>query len=104
MMKVDASGSGAVCRPAGVLDVSTVATFREAVEPHVRAGGELVIDMSDVTFCDSTGLGAIVSIYRLVSAADGTLILRSPRRRVAAVLAMTGVDQVITVQDSPERA
>jgi anti-sigma B factor antagonist len=103
-VKVDVSGSSAVCHAVGALDVGTVATFRDAVEPLVQADRELVIDMSEVTFCDSTGLGAIVGLYRLASESGGSLILRSPTRRVAAVLAMTGVDQVVTVLDAPESA
>ena len=98
------SGPRTVCRAVGVLDIATVAIFREVVETQVRSGGELVIDLSELTFCDSTGLGAIVGLHRLVTATDGSLVLRSPRPRVASVLAMTGVDQVITVQDGPERA
>jgi anti-sigma B factor antagonist len=101
-MRVDAPGPDAVCHAVGVLDVATVAIFREAAEPLVQAGRELVIDMSEVTFCDSTGLGAIVRLYRLAHETGGSLILRSPTRRVAAVLAMTGVDQVVKVQDAPE--
>jgi anti-sigma B factor antagonist len=104
VVKVDVSGSRALCHAVGVLDVGTVAIFREAVEALVQADRELVIDMSEVTFCDSTGLGAIVGLYRLASDAAGSLTLRSPTRRVAAVLAMTGVDQVVTVLNAPESA
>jgi anti-sigma B factor antagonist len=96
-MKVDASGSSVVCRAAGVLDIATVTALRDAVEPHIQPGRELVIDLSEVTFCDSTGLGAIVGLYRLATEVDASLILRSPTPRVSAVLAMTGVDQVVTV-------
>ena len=101
-MRVD--GPGATCHAVGVLDIGTVAIFREAIEPLVQPGRELVIDMSEVTFCDSTGLGAIVGLYRLANEAGGSLVLRSPTRRVAAVLAMTGVDQVVRVLDAPEGA
>jgi anti-sigma B factor antagonist len=98
---VDTSGPVTVCKVVGALDIATVAIFRESVEIQIRSGGDVVIDLSELTFCDSTGLGAIVGLYRLATAADGSLILRSPRPRVASVLAMTGVDQVITVEDGP---
>jgi anti-sigma B factor antagonist len=86
-----------VLRLAGVLDISTVSILREAVEPHLRAGADVVVDLSHVTFCDSTGLGAIVGLDRLANPAGAGFSLRSPAPRVAAVLAMTGVDQVVTV-------
>ena len=85
----------------GALDLSTTGVLRESVEPHLNAPGRVVIDLSAVTFCDSTGLGAIVRMYRMASAAGCSLFLRAPQRRVAAVLAMTGVDQVVNVIDDP---
>jgi anti-sigma B factor antagonist len=85
----------------GVLDMSTAGIFRESVETHLSAGGQVVIDLSAVTFCDSTGLGAIVGLYRAAGAVGCSLLLRAPQRRVAAVLAMTGVDQVVTVVEDP---
>jgi anti-sigma B factor antagonist len=100
-MKVDLSGSSVVCHAVGIMDIATVAIFREAVDPLVQAGREMVIDMSEVTFCDSTGLGAIIGLYRLANTAGASVILRSPTPRVAAVLAMTGVDQVVTVLPAP---
>jgi anti-sigma B factor antagonist len=96
------SPSRAVFRLVGALDIVSSGTFREAVEPHIRPGGEIIVDMSEITFCDSTGLGAIVILYRQADAADCVLMLRSPGRRVAAVLAMTGVDRVVRVLNPPE--
>jgi anti-sigma B factor antagonist len=85
----------------GALDMSTSSILRESVEPHLNVKGRAVIDLSAVTFCDSTGLGAIVGLYRTASAAGCSLFLRAPQRGVAAVLAMTGVDQVVTVINDP---
>jgi anti-sigma B factor antagonist len=101
--ETDRAGSPArvVFRLVGVLDIGTAGVFRESVEPHLRPGAEVVVDLSELAFCDSTGLGAIVILHRLATARECGLLLRSPVRRVAAVLAMTGVDQVVTVVDPP---
>ena len=95
------SGHAVVFRLVGVLDISTVGILRGTVSPHLRRHAEAVVDLSDVTFCDSTGLGAIVALHREAGRAGSSFALRSPRPRVAAVLAMTGVDQVVTIVDSP---
>jgi anti-anti-sigma factor len=95
-----------VIRLTGVLDISTVGRLRESVEPHLREGADVVVDLADVTFCDSTGLGTIVTLFRAAMGVQATFALRSPRRRVAAVLEMTGVDQVVTVHrdtDTPAK-
>jgi anti-sigma B factor antagonist len=95
------SAPNTVLRLVGVLDIGTVGTLRESVKPHLVADGTVVLDLAEVTFCDSTGIGAIVGLYRTGAEMGCDLILQSPQRRVAAILSMTGVDQVVAVRHIP---
>jgi len=84
-------------RLAGSLDLTTVDQLRAATGPACGSGNEVVLDLSAVTFCDSTGVGTFVWLHRKATAAGGRLLLAAPRRHVREVLRISGVDRAITV-------
>jgi anti-sigma B factor antagonist len=90
-------GSGSRLRVHGELDISTADQLRRAVAPYVAAGGRLVLDLSQVTFCDSTGLAVLVGIHKRLLAAGGGLELYAPVQRVAHLLTITGLNRVFPV-------
>jgi anti-sigma B factor antagonist len=50
-------------RCVGRITSSTSATLQSAVRPLIPQSRRLVLDLTDVTYLDSSGLGALVSIY-----------------------------------------
>lgn len=78
--------------------------------PRLRS---IVLDLSQTVFIDSSGVGAIVSIYKGADKLAIPLLLREAGPQVMAVLALTGLDAVLDVQpasagemdatDSPKR-
>jgi anti-sigma B factor antagonist len=90
--------AGTVLRIRGELDISTADQLRRAAGPHVAAGGRLVLDLSRVTFCDSTGLAVLVGFHKRLAASGGSLELYAPVPRVRHLLAITGLDRVFTVR------
>ncbi|HJQ41930.1 MAG TPA: STAS domain-containing protein [Jatrophihabitantaceae bacterium] len=61
----------------------------------------VVIDLGDVTFLDSSGLGALVTIRTEAIDAGKDVRLRNVPPRVARVLAITGLTDAFPVDDSP---
>lgn len=55
----------------------------------------MVLDLAEVSFCDSSGLGALVSIWQAVQARGGALALARVPRRCALALAITGLQKVL---------
>jgi anti-anti-sigma factor len=55
-------------------------------------GGDLVIDLSGVTFIDCTGLGALVTAHRQTQARGGSFRVAHVPPRVRRVLELTGVN------------
>ena len=86
---------------AGELDLATITLLKDAVTPRLKPGGRMVLDLAALMFCDSTGLGAFVALHREARAHGAEFVLVSPRKRIANLFAMSGIDQVIPVQ-SPE--
>jgi anti-sigma B factor antagonist len=82
----------------GFLDLSTVDLLKTTVGPACGAGRDVVLDLSGLTFCDSTGVGALVWLYRRAAAGDSRLIAYAPRKTVREVLRISGVDRIIPVR------
>jgi len=83
----------------GELDIYTVSTFRTDLETVDPAASSLVLDLSDVTLLDSSGLGALVSLLNRARAGDGQLGLICPQRRIRRVFEITGLRKAFVFGD-----
>jgi anti-sigma B factor antagonist len=92
-----------VCRPVGELDAMTVAEFRERLV-GLADRGRVVIDLGDVPFMDSTGLGALIGGIRRIREAGGEASVACRRPAVLRLLHTTGFDRMVSVADSVEEA
>ena len=80
----------------GELDVHTAPELQAELDRLSRpAGAAVIVDLSDVAFIDSTGLGVLVSTLKHVREAGGTLDVVVVAPRVLKVFALTGLDVVI---------
>ena len=61
----------------------------------------LVIDMSGVEFCDSTGMNVLLAAHRRAHEQGGDLELAAPRTTVRKILQVTGLETVFAVVDDP---
>jgi anti-sigma B factor antagonist len=84
-------------RLVGELDLDTVDLLRTAVGPACASGREVLFDLTRLDFCDSTGIGTFVWLFRQAGASGGRLVLAAPRRPVRDVLKISGVDRAIPV-------
>jgi anti-sigma B factor antagonist len=60
----------------------------------------VVIDMSGVEFCDSTGMNVLLSCLRRVRERGGELEIASPKPAVRKILQVTGLDSVFTLVEN----
>jgi anti-sigma B factor antagonist len=83
----------------GEVDLSTAGRVREALIA-ISSSGEhrVVVDMSNVTFMDSTGLAALVGPLKRFRTMNGEIVLRSPAKAVRKVLEITGLTRVFTIE------
>jgi anti-sigma B factor antagonist len=99
-----ATAGATVLALAGELDLGSIGALKEAVGHRLTAGANVVLDLAGLTFCDSTGLGAFVALHRQARSADARFGLAAPRRRIADLFTLSGIDQVISVYDSVDAA
>jgi anti-anti-sigma factor len=93
----------AVLRLEGELDSFSAAQLREELAGAV-AYQTTIIDMRDVPFVDSAGLGALVGGLRRIREAGRGVALCCPAPSVRRLLTMTGVDRLVPVAGSPAEA
>ncbi|MEU9420007.1 STAS domain-containing protein [Streptomyces sp. NPDC051000] len=91
----------------GELDFDSAVQLQEAADLALtgpRRPRLLVVDCTDLAFCDSSGIGGLIRIYQTLSAHGGVLRLAAAPGSVARVFALTGLDQVIAVHPTPQSA
>jgi anti-sigma B factor antagonist len=94
-------GNRAVAAVSGEIDVYTAPALREKLIDLVDSGvTEVIVDMAQVGFCDSTGLGALVAAQNYARDRDAALSLAAAQERVLKVLRITGLDQVFRMHAS----
>ena len=82
-------------RVMGELDVSTAPQLRECLHQLYLSGQRrVVLDLAELDFIDSTGIGVMVGALKRFRDDDGDVALRSPNRLVQKVLELTCLDRV----------
>lgn len=94
-------GDRTVVAVGGEIDVYTAPKLREQLVDLVNAGQyHLVVDMEQVEFLDSTGLGVLVGGLKRVRAHDGSLRLVCTQERIVKIFRITGLTKVFPIHDS----
>jgi anti-sigma B factor antagonist len=89
---------------AGEIDLYTAPRLHSelaAVIANSAPETRIVVDMSGVEFCDSTGMNVLLSCLRQARERGGELELAAPRPAVKKILQVTGLDAVFTINTDP---
>jgi anti-sigma B factor antagonist len=79
----------------GDLDLYTSPSLRSNL--HEVTGDKIALDLTDVTFIDSSGLGAIVGALKHVRERGGAFsVIASPEGSLTRLLSLTGLDQIVS--------
>lgn len=82
----------------GEIDLSTSHLLVDAIDAAIESGATtVVLDFGEVTFVNSTGLGAMVAATKRLRQLGGDLVLRHFRGIPASALATTGLDRFFTI-------
>ncbi len=87
-----------IVSPSGILDGTQAGAFRQQISDCVEKGSKVVlIDLKDVTFMDSSGLGALVLALKTVRAAGGKLYICSVNEQIKMLFELTSMDRVFEI-------
>ena len=89
-----------VVRAAGEIDLATAPEFRERLSALTSVNGhDVMVDLADVSFIDSTGLVALVQARQSLESCGRQLIIVRPSPAVTRVLEIAGLDRLFGEQD-----
>ncbi|MFB7512023.1 STAS domain-containing protein [Streptomyces sp. NPDC056144] len=94
-------GRTAVLTVAGELDMETADLLHELLTEQVGKGRRrLVLDLSALSFMDSSGLNVLIQAVNKARESDGDLYLAAPTPAVRRILEITGVMSTIPPHDA----
>lgn len=88
----------------GRLDGPNPAILKKKLGEQLNRCNRIIIDMSQVSFIDSSGLGALVGGLKRAVSRKGDIRLVSPTKEVKILMELTRVDRVFHVYSSQELA
>ena len=79
----------------GEIDMSGVGDLRHAIAPFLAPGQTVVMDLSEVTFADSTLLNVLAEARRELDSAGGALLVRNPSEVARRILTIGQLDDLV---------
>ena len=101
-LRVERNGGSAHIAPCGELDIATTPELEQALADATADGvDEIVLDLRELSFMDSTGLRALAQANSRAEAAGVSLsIIRGPRQ-IERVLEISGLGSLLPLVDAP---
>jgi anti-sigma B factor antagonist len=97
--------TGPVLEISGDLDHTTTPQLRAAVSLLTLAAGQLlVLDLSTLDFCDSSGISALLATRNLASEQGAQLALAAVPANTLRILGIVGLDRVFTLHPDTDTA
>lgn len=86
---------------------STIAGFVKGeftILLHTEDVRKLIIDLSEVDYCDSSGLSSILLAFRILQSNEGQIRLASPTKNVKTLIEISQLDRVLTICNTVNEA
>ncbi|MBP2258317.1 STAS domain-containing protein [Virgibacillus alimentarius] len=89
------------CAVAGEIDIYTAPKLKEAILPLTKQKGQLVeVDLENVSYMDSTGLGVFISALKSTKENDSQLKLVNLQDRVLRLFNITGLNEIMDLNST----
>ena len=94
-----------IVTPAGELDLYRAPELKQAIEAAIDAGATKIgVDLSSVTFIDSTALGVLVGAVKRLRDVDGAVAVGCSDANILKVFEITGLDRVFAIRATVDEA
>ncbi|MFH8991522.1 STAS domain-containing protein [Streptomyces sp. NPDC017940] len=96
----DTRGQTAALTVSGELDLTTFGALDRGLEDALSEHPTLILDLTGVTFCDSSGLNTLLRLRRRAQDTGGQLVLAAPPPQMLRLLTLTGTDSIFALYGS----
>ena len=96
----DVAGCFLTARVRGEIDHHTAVSIRNGIDAAIfeKRPRRLIMDMSAVTFMDSSGLGLIMGRFAVMKELGGDVVVYNPSREIQSILTLAGLERVVRVE------
>lgn len=92
-----------IIEPSGILDGTKADEFRQEISDSVKNGTQVIlVDFTNVTFMDSSGLGALVLALKTIRTNEAKLFLCALNEQIKMLFELTSMDRVFNICSSRE--
>jgi anti-sigma B factor antagonist len=89
----------------GEIDLFTAPELKQVVTDAIESGERrVVIDLTDVSFLDSTALGVLIGAVKRLRSRGGALAIVNTEPSITKTFEITGLDQIFTILPSRDEA
>lgn len=98
-LNIKSENGTAVAQLSGEIDHHSAKKLRAELDRFVitMQPEVLAIDLSSITFMDSSGIGLIIGRYKLMKECGGKLEIRSPQPYIRRVLRLSGIERIVKI-------
>lgn len=80
----------------GEIDISNAPQLKKELETaYSQKATDIIVDLSNLSYIDSTGLGALISVYGKMKSGGHRIVLTEPKENVKKLLSITSLDKVL---------
>lgn len=106
-MELSSEHAGDICIltiPDETLTADNVKIFRTEMDPFLTPGARILLDLGQVRFVDSSGIGSIISVMKKIEASGGELKLCSVSKTVSSLFELVKINLLVDVCKTREDA
>ncbi len=105
-MKINSTVDGTIVtlEIEGSLSSEAKLMFDNALDGFIDTPVHCILDLTNVTFIDSTAIGSIVKYYSIFRSRGRHLLIAGINKQIYEVFNLTGINRQITIFDSPRHA
>lgn len=98
--EIQKRGNTLVVSLSGEIDHHSAVSVRSEIDAAIYEMGpeKTVLDLSNINFMDSSGLGLIMGRYALMQKLGGVLTLKNPNERVVKIFELAGLGRIIKIE------
>ena len=96
----DMAGEQMLVRVRGEIDHHTAADIRNSIDSALfeKRPRRLILDMSAVTFMDSSGLGLIMGRLSVIRQLGGELVVQDPSDAISRIITLAGMERTVNIR------
>ena len=100
-VKIDFDGETLYCRLSGEIDHHTALPIRLETDDRIENSRprHTVLDFSEVTFMDSSGIGLVMGRYRLLMNFHSTLEIRNVTKQTKKLMELAGLGSIAIIKE-----